>query len=196
MPLPQPEPKVPASLQGQELQELLTAIASSSWDSIYAEAKLPKQSNKSHPAEAPRQRPMRPRSPIDLSLQASPPPVAEIIDREEKTRPEPQENRKPQITIPPPQPAWRGKLRFTAALIWMTAGVIFMVHAKGTSSPALHVAAQRTIQPPPVIIATAPLTVSTLPPAATRPSASTFIDVRTLSAAGQSAGLTFASLLW
>ncbi|MGA3066194.1 MAG: FHA domain-containing protein [Tepidisphaeraceae bacterium] len=80
MPAPQPKPKEPAAFQREELHEMLTAIASSSWDSIYAEARQPLrrpsgQSSSTATLERSRTRPMRPRSPIDLSLQASPTPM-------------------------------------------------------------------------------------------------------------------------
>jgi hypothetical protein len=75
-PSPQPRPKEPASYEKQELRELLTTIASSSWDSIYAEASKATANRGEVQArvnagddEKPQRR-ARPRSPIDLSLQA------------------------------------------------------------------------------------------------------------------------------
>jgi predicted component of type VI protein secretion system len=79
MPAPQPRPRDPAAFEREELHEMLTAIASSSWDSIYAEARQPLRGNAKSDAavmERSRVRPKRPRSPIDFSLQASPLPVA------------------------------------------------------------------------------------------------------------------------
>jgi hypothetical protein len=76
MPCPQPRPRDPVGLIDGQLQELLSAIASSSWDSIYAEAR---QSARARPmpngVEESRPRPKRPRSPIDLSLQAPTPEI-------------------------------------------------------------------------------------------------------------------------
>src|ERR1700722_14277042 len=39
--LPRPEPRLPAAYDRENIHALLTAIASSSWDSIYAEARRP-----------------------------------------------------------------------------------------------------------------------------------------------------------
>ena len=72
MPFPRPRPKDPQAFADPQLQDMLRAIASSSWDSIYSEARqqrvdLPADSTEH---DAPR-RLVRPRSPIDLSLQVS-----------------------------------------------------------------------------------------------------------------------------
>jgi predicted component of type VI protein secretion system len=72
-PSPQPKPKEPASYENKELRELLTTIASSSWDSIYAEASKATANNPPRANAADDDKPKRrarPRSPIDLSLQA------------------------------------------------------------------------------------------------------------------------------
>jgi pSer/pThr/pTyr-binding forkhead associated (FHA) protein len=77
MPNPQPRPKEPASYEKPEVRELLSAIASSSWDSIYAEATKQPANLAVSPAtpEEPRRGPRaRPKSPVDLSLQVKPPP--------------------------------------------------------------------------------------------------------------------------
>jgi pSer/pThr/pTyr-binding forkhead associated (FHA) protein len=77
MPCPQPRPKNPVAYDGEEIQALLTAIASSSWDSVYAEARQPLRNNTDLPSEEseeesrPRKR-VRPSSPTDFSLQVSP----------------------------------------------------------------------------------------------------------------------------
>jgi predicted component of type VI protein secretion system len=81
-PCPQPRPKDPAAYDREELQTLLSAIASSSWDSVYAEARQPVRSAFGTEAEdqafeaaqerSPRRR-VRPSSPTDFSLQANPP---------------------------------------------------------------------------------------------------------------------------
>jgi pSer/pThr/pTyr-binding forkhead associated (FHA) protein len=87
MPSPRPKPREPAAFEREELHEMLTAIASSSWDSIYAEARQPLRKQSSTAVlERPQSRPMRPRSPIDLSLQAGPMPVRiqKIIRRRER----------------------------------------------------------------------------------------------------------------
>ncbi|HTW93891.1 MAG TPA: FHA domain-containing protein [Tepidisphaeraceae bacterium] len=69
MPLPRPEPRRPAAFERDDVYSLLSTIASSSWDSIYAEAQRPLLDRRKEPGiDAPRPR-RRPRSPIDLSLQ-------------------------------------------------------------------------------------------------------------------------------
>jgi predicted component of type VI protein secretion system len=73
-PRPRPSPRPPAAFERDDLYSLLSGIASSSWDSIYAEARRPLNT-----AAAPRDaavsavpvRRHRPRSPVDLSLQAN-----------------------------------------------------------------------------------------------------------------------------
>jgi hypothetical protein len=74
MPNPQPRPKDPAAYKNQELQTLLSAIASSSWDSVYAEARQPLRGGQGFEAEeeVKERRRVRPSSPTDFSLQASP----------------------------------------------------------------------------------------------------------------------------
>jgi pSer/pThr/pTyr-binding forkhead associated (FHA) protein len=111
MPCPQPRPKDPPAYDREELQTLLTAIASSSWDSVYAEARQPlrnighvnadESGIESEPVPRERRR-VRPSSPTDFSLQANPPaPVATI--------PVPQRRRKPKIRI---------SLHAVVAVIW------------------------------------------------------------------------------
>lgn len=72
MPFPKPRPRDPAAYEDPELHDMLRAIASSSWDSIYSEARQQRTDWATDLAEedAPR-RLARPRSPIDLSLQVS-----------------------------------------------------------------------------------------------------------------------------
>jgi predicted component of type VI protein secretion system len=70
VPRPRPQPKAPAAFEREDLYSFLNTLASSSWDSIYAEARQALAST-----AAPDDRPIgpprpRPRSPIDLSLQA------------------------------------------------------------------------------------------------------------------------------
>jgi hypothetical protein len=72
MPFPKPRPRDPSAYQDPELQDMLRTIASSSWDSIYSEARQQTLDGPTDLAEdeAPR-RVARPRSPIDLSLQVN-----------------------------------------------------------------------------------------------------------------------------
>jgi hypothetical protein len=74
MPCPQPRAKDPPAYDKEELQTLLTAIASSSWDSVYAEARQPLRGGQGFELEEEvrERRRVRPSSPTDLSLQASP----------------------------------------------------------------------------------------------------------------------------
>jgi pSer/pThr/pTyr-binding forkhead associated (FHA) protein len=70
---PSPRPKLPAAFDREDVYSLLATIASSSWDSIYAEARQPLPARNDQPdgIDLPLRR-LRPRSPIDLSLQADP----------------------------------------------------------------------------------------------------------------------------
>jgi predicted component of type VI protein secretion system len=72
-PSPRPLPKLPAAYAREDVYSLLNALASSSWDSIYAEARKPLAATDSGAVQVctPMRR-ARPRSPIDLSLQAMP----------------------------------------------------------------------------------------------------------------------------
>jgi len=95
MPCPQPRPKDPPAYNHEELQTLLTAIASSSWDSVYAEARQPLRSAQfaddggaSQEDPQPRRR-VRPSSPTDFSLQvtaAAAPPSAKVPNPPRKPR--------------------------------------------------------------------------------------------------------------
>jgi pSer/pThr/pTyr-binding forkhead associated (FHA) protein len=73
-PRPQPSPRPPAAYQREDIYGFISTIVSSSWDSIYAEARRPLPAftvNAARMATASRPR-FRPRSPIDLSLEAFP----------------------------------------------------------------------------------------------------------------------------
>jgi predicted component of type VI protein secretion system len=69
MAVPRPQPKIPEAFAREDVYSLLATIASSSWDSIYAQARQPARTQSSDP-EPPKIPRMRPRSPIDVSLQA------------------------------------------------------------------------------------------------------------------------------
>jgi pSer/pThr/pTyr-binding forkhead associated (FHA) protein len=73
MPSPQPRPRDPPAFNQEELQTLLSGIASSSWDSVYAEARQPLRNisvtNRDDDTSVRR---VRPHSPMDLSLQVNP----------------------------------------------------------------------------------------------------------------------------
>jgi predicted component of type VI protein secretion system len=91
---PRPEPRAPAAFEREDLYSLLTSLASSSWDSIYEQAKQPRPSRLAGQEVTPQALPrlkLRPRSPIDLSLQVHEPAQAA------------------QVTPPPPAPR---RLRF------------------------------------------------------------------------------------
>jgi predicted component of type VI protein secretion system len=94
LPCPRPRPKDPPGYDHEELQALLTAIASSSWDSVYAEARQPLRSAElvsdipSSEEDSPPRRRVRPSSPTDFSLQVTPAstPVAPPPKRPQKNR--------------------------------------------------------------------------------------------------------------
>jgi predicted component of type VI protein secretion system len=88
MPCPQPAPILPGAFDREELHSLLTAIASSSWDSIYAEARQRVRKNNRPAKDEPRKRRSRPRSPIDLSLQVSSPKTSEsdLVDLDDPSQ--------------------------------------------------------------------------------------------------------------
>jgi hypothetical protein len=70
-PRPNPAPPAPAAFAREDIYSLLSSIASSSWDSIYAEARRPLPAGSAAALDqmsASRPR-VRPRSPIDFSLQ-------------------------------------------------------------------------------------------------------------------------------
>jgi len=78
MPFPNPRPKDPAAYENPELQDLLRSIASSSWDSIYSEARQQTRERRMDlPEDDKPRRVARPRSPMDLSLQVNPSAVSE-----------------------------------------------------------------------------------------------------------------------
>ena len=64
-PTPRPEPPAPAAYAREDVYSLLNSLASSSWDSIYEQAKLPVLAI----ADSKEDGVPRPRSPMDLSLQ-------------------------------------------------------------------------------------------------------------------------------
>jgi predicted component of type VI protein secretion system len=115
MPCPQPRPKDPPAYDQEELQTLLTAIASSSWDSIYAEAQKPRLHPHAPIEESATPRRVRPRSPTDFSLQVSPAPT----ERSERL-----------VGPPPPPPRPRRKRRLgpkahiAVAAVWLAAVVL------------------------------------------------------------------------
>ena len=71
LPCPRPAPRAPAAFEREDLYSLLSSIASSSWDSIYAENRRPLNAPASPRGELQSLRIVRhrPRSPVDLSLQ-------------------------------------------------------------------------------------------------------------------------------
>jgi predicted component of type VI protein secretion system len=70
-PSPRPAPRYPAIYERAEIHSLLTTIASSSWDSIYAASRQVTTPVHTPAAldDSPRRGLRRPRSPVDLSLQ-------------------------------------------------------------------------------------------------------------------------------
>jgi predicted component of type VI protein secretion system len=129
-PVPQPKPRDPAAYEREELHVMLTAIASSSWDSIYAEARQPRARElAAAPSPAapsnPLTRPSRPRSPIDLSLQANPPPMMQTVVPPTAA---------PVIDDPIGRDPDRYLIRamaVAAAIVWIVAGVGIIVRSAG-----------------------------------------------------------------
>jgi hypothetical protein len=126
MPCPRPRPKDPPAYDHEELQTLLTAIASSSWDSVYAEARQPLRSAElvgdSQFAEEdsqPRRR-VRPSSPTDFSLQVEPPVAV--------------------ATAPPPKPAKKPRpmppLHLMVSVVWVGFLALLMTNHKPTAGGA------------------------------------------------------------
>jgi pSer/pThr/pTyr-binding forkhead associated (FHA) protein len=141
MPCPQPRPKDPPAYGQEELQTLLSAIASSSWDSVYAEARQPRR-NVERAAEeesTPRRR-ARPRSPMDFSLQVNPaiPEATEIGDAEqqapEQSALEPQQPATVAVRLPSAlsKPlrkfAVRPSLHLAVAALWIVALVVLNIN--------------------------------------------------------------------
>jgi len=153
MPCPQPRPREPAAYEREELHEMLTAIASSSWDSIYAEARHPLAQPAATAAavrEMPSRRSSRPRSPIDLSLQViplSPPDPAPALAAD----PSPALQR----PNPRPRPAasdlrTRKRLSGVAAAVCLAAAIVLAARWKTTIPlPRATVASEpRKLVPP------------------------------------------------
>lgn len=125
MPCPQPRPKDPPAYDHEELQTLLSGIASSSWDSVYAEARQPMRGVPEAAGEEDRavRRRVRPRSPMDLSLQVNPAP------------PPSAEPPKPAAlaAIPkksPRKPPFRPSLHAAVAALWIVALVLLNIDHK------------------------------------------------------------------
>jgi hypothetical protein len=135
MPCPQPRPKDPPGYENNELQELLTAIASSSWDSVYAEARQPLRGGQGIELDddsQPRRR-VRPSSPTDISLQASPAAVtlAPAIASESLPIEMPLRPRRRLIDHLAPS------LQAAVAMIWLMLVVLLSVNRKPIASGSL-----------------------------------------------------------
>ncbi|HEY1923111.1 MAG TPA: FHA domain-containing protein [Tepidisphaeraceae bacterium] len=138
MPCPQPRPKDPAAYNHEELQTLLSAIASSSWDSVYAEARQPRRNvEKAAEEEATARRRVRPRSPMDLSLQVNPA-IPEAIEVEE---PLPELEQAVTVAVMIPKQRWkppfRPNLHMAVAALWIVALVILNIGHKPVAPRAM-----------------------------------------------------------
>jgi hypothetical protein len=137
MPCPQPRPKDPPAYNQEELQTLLSAIASSSWDSVYAEARQPvrRVERTAIEEEAGARRRVRPHSPMDLSLQANPA-IPEAVEVE--PTPEPMQ---PTVAVKLPKlrknPAIRPSLHMAVAALWIVALVILNIDRKPVTRRAM-----------------------------------------------------------
>jgi predicted component of type VI protein secretion system len=143
-PSPRPRPKLPAAFDREDIHTLLNAIASSSWDSIYAEARRPVPSRglpKAIPGDRLSRRP-RPRSPIDLSLQAS-----TIVSVEKPVtsapRPAPSSHRAPAQHR---APTTRRKSRISR--LFLSTAAFCLVIVSGGAAPR---GAETTVAPTPAV---------------------------------------------
>lgn len=71
---PRPAPPLPAAYEREKIHQMLEDIASSSWDSIYAESRKPRRAGQTQAViDQPRRRPARPARPgaVCLSLQVN-----------------------------------------------------------------------------------------------------------------------------
>lgn len=143
MPCPQPRPKDPPAYDQEELQTLLTAIASSSWDSIYAESRKPTLARPVLMEDTLGPRRVRPRSPMDFSLQVSSAPSAAPPARLER------------LAAPPPLPQNRRRRRVgrqihaVVAAVWLAAIVLVSRQWKSLTKESMASPAAR---PPPAFI--------------------------------------------
>jgi predicted component of type VI protein secretion system len=131
LPRPLPSPRPPAAYERENIYRLLSTIASSSWDSIYAEARRPLPAPAAGAVRmdlaetAPRH---RPRSPIDLSLQVCP---------RETAAPPPRSPRRPRI-----------RRLMNIAATWIV--IVLAILAKGRTD------ARVPLSPPPAAAAASP----------------------------------------
>ncbi|MGD0539975.1 MAG: FHA domain-containing protein [Tepidisphaeraceae bacterium] len=131
MPCPQPRPKDPPAYGQEELQTLLSAIASSSWDSVYAEARQPMRGEENAVCEeAVVARRVRPRSPMDLSLQANPAAGAPTEVEPALDETEPPAKVAVILPKPPRKPGFRPSLHMVVAALWIVALVILNIDRK------------------------------------------------------------------
>jgi predicted component of type VI protein secretion system len=138
MPCPQPRPKDPPAYERQEIQELLTAIASSSWDSVYAEARQPLRVGRAAEMEENpiQRRRVRPSTPMDFSLQVSPAPVPAPVAVAVAAA---------SISLPVKSRSghFRPSLHAAVALVW----VAFLILLNSSRTPAVAPARQVTPVP-------------------------------------------------
>jgi pSer/pThr/pTyr-binding forkhead associated (FHA) protein len=125
MPNPRPRPKDPPAYDKEELQTLLTAIASSSWDSVYAEARQPLRGGQGIELDEevrPRRR-ARPSSPTDFSLQANP--AAQPVAVVKK--------------VPRKQWGSGATMHAAVALVWICLLVLLNISPKPIAGASTHV---------------------------------------------------------
>jgi pSer/pThr/pTyr-binding forkhead associated (FHA) protein len=138
MPCPQPRPKDPPAYSQEELQTLLSAIASSSWDSVYAEARQPvrREERAATEEESGARRRVRPHSPMDLSLQANSA-IPEAVEVE--IAPEPIQPATVAVKLPKPRkkPGVRPSLHMAVAALWIVALVLLNIDRKPVTRRAM-----------------------------------------------------------
>jgi pSer/pThr/pTyr-binding forkhead associated (FHA) protein len=141
MPCPQPRPKDSPTYTQEELQTLLTAIASSSWDSVYAEARQPlRRPSPSDGEEEMQARRPRPESPTDFSLQVNPRnPGAALMER-----PAPAQIQ-PKVSVR--RRGFKPHLHVAVAALWVVTLLILSINHKPTAGGATAAQADASIGP-------------------------------------------------
>jgi pSer/pThr/pTyr-binding forkhead associated (FHA) protein len=139
MPCPQPRPKDPPAYGQEELQTLLSAIASSSWDSVYAEARQPRRNVEPAVAEeSSARRRVRPRSPMDFSLQVNPA-IPEAVEIEQPILEELEQIATVAVLLPKTRRkfAVRPSLHLAVAALWIVALLILNIDRKPIARRAM-----------------------------------------------------------
>jgi predicted component of type VI protein secretion system len=142
-PSPRPAPRPPAAYQREDMYRFLSTIVSSSWDSIYAEAKRPAPTSAASAArmELPPRPRFRPRSPLDLSV--------EDLARMQPTRARTSKIRarmhRPRMYRMGRRPRWAGALTWMVVLLALLSKGALDGRTPMTPRPAVAAAAVSTV---------------------------------------------------